>query len=208
VYDYLFLWRDIGNNSLVASGIQFRDLAWVLEAESGLFLLDHKFADANSCPRRLDFLSSHYLSSLVADDIYEYGDFIWVDTTLGGGSAPCASDADLAALLFFGHTGTPLGRISLPSIGNRYMGHQHDDGWFLRLYSESWTHIDEVVRPLVATLLTPEQTHVALDVLATGSVALWIDGTGFVETEPSDDIDSVLTRHRPAGDNARLDNAT
>ena len=115
------------------------------------------------------------------------GDFCWVD--YAGESFPPITDQEVAELLFFAHSERPLGSISLPSLGSRFLCYMHDDEWYMKLYSASWHD--------VAALLQPVCDPLDIDELKKGVGAYWIAGGKVESEERTFDIDAVENRRHP-----------
>lgn len=119
-------------------GIEFREWIAASPAKPELLVLlkhQHELADWH-LQTRLDYVTSADLADLLADDVYGYGDFCWVDLN-GEEALDTLDDAALAELLLFGHQARPLHREALFAIMSRYAYYAHDDGWFNKLYVKS-----------------------------------------------------------------------
>lgn len=187
--DYLYIWNDPHTQCVLASGIEFRAIADSVGTDGGIVTpfydacwLNHGEIDEHS---HLSYIPRPYVvSELAAEDLYDLGDFCWVDYV--GTTFPRVPDDELAELLFFAHLGRPLSRIRMPSLQNRFLGHVHDDGWRLKLYYASWSDVE--------ALLTPRYRELDLDDLRAGTRAYWLEG-GIVEIEElTQDVDLVINR--------------
>jgi hypothetical protein len=186
--DYLYVWHDLEQHAVVASGIEFNDFQPSLSSQGGVLLLKHESEiaahDSASC---LSFVDSESLSGLAMENIYSWGNFVWAD--YGHQQSLSVSDEDVSELLFFAHKARPLRRIALPTIGNKFLAYAHDDGWYLRLYYSDWQHVEAL---LVRSLPTLGAQH--LFQLKLGVHGFWIRGGQVEQEEKTDDVDRVLNR--------------
>jgi hypothetical protein len=187
--NYLYIWHDPNRQFVVTSGPQFKDLAPYSSAAGGLLLLAHSYAEATHDQRSgFDYVPVSQIERARQDDVYSWGDICWVD--YAGPSFPTLTKSEVAELLYFKHTGEPFQNIGFQSLRNRFLAVGHDDGWFLKLYYESWSDM--------AALLGQLKFFRSLDSRATllrsGAGAFWIDRAGIAEEEATFDIDSLLNR--------------
>ncbi len=187
--DYLYIYNDPVSQCIVASGIEFRDIADRVGLDGGLIVLMH---DARIYPKymlhdpdaSLDYVPCPSIPELAKEDIYNWGDFCWVDYV--GEDFPTMPDRELAQLAFFEHRIKPLERIVIPSLGNKYLCYVHDDGWFLQLYYSEWAGI--------LALIADKYPHLDFDKVRIGETAYWVSGNTVEEEEIAGDIDSILNR--------------
>jgi len=92
----------------------------------------------------MDYIPAEEMAVFVESNVYDYGDFCWVDF-----AAPAnldnVSDNELAELLFFRHTCRPLTSYRIPSLQNSYAYWSHDDGWVTRVYMERPDEYKQVI---------------------------------------------------------------
>ena len=194
---YLYVWNEPAKHRLITSGLEFRDLLPVLSGR-GIYLLRHQRVDSDSS-QGFDFASAAELSALAADDVYSWGDFVWVDypdpEVLPHDPRPKDLPPEsVAELLYFGHACEPLRDIRIPGLGNRFLGSSHDDGWRLVLWYSEWRHIEELLKAIVAQ---PSFERIAAGV-RDGSCGFWLED-GKIETEEMTlDIDGLLNRRHPS----------
>jgi hypothetical protein len=187
--DYLYVWHDPNRQFLVASGIEFKDFLPHLKSQGGIILLDHQSEiasyDANTA---FDFVQASDLSELAAENIYSWGNFVWAD--YASPTFPSISDTEIAELLFFAQKANPLHEVLIPSLCNQFLGYEHDDGWYLKLYYNRWEYVESLlVRAVPSTLGN-------LDVLELkqGAHGFWLqEGETQIE-EKTHDVDKVLNR--------------
>lgn len=186
--DYLYIWHDLEQRALVASGIEFKDILPSLSPQGGVLLLEHESETATlDAGSSFGFVEAAGLSALAAEDIYAWGNFVWADCTAQ--EAPWLSDDEIAELLFFVHKARPLREIALPKLGNKFLAYAHDDGWYLRLYYSDWNHIEALLGRFVPSLVAQQ-----LSELGSGAHGLWIRNGRVTQEEKTDDIDRVINR--------------
>jgi hypothetical protein len=195
VRDYLYLWHDQQTNRIVASGIEFRDLVPELATAGGVVLLRHEFCDpAYDSHSRFEFVPQDELELLAADDIYNYGDFCWVD--FGRGVALAAlTDEAIAGLAFFAQQARPLCDIKIPGLANRFLCFAHDDGWYASIFYRDWREVEGLLRRLLLRLLSEEQASRTLELLGRDQSAFWCRRDSVFECERSDDIDMLQSKY-------------
>jgi len=187
--DYLYFWHDSEHRYIVASGIELKDLAVCAGDDGGLLLLAHGYTEASfDFSSRFDYVQKDKLFLLKEVDAYTWGDICWID--YAGDSFPSLTPQDIAELLYFRHTGIPLGRISIPNLRNKFLFSGHDDGWFLKIFYESWVDVARLLvhLPLLQNIAVQDR------VLDGRTGSFWIDLTGITEEDATSDIDSILNK--------------
>jgi len=149
--DYLYVWNDFENKHVIASGIECADIVATLPGESALILLDHRYKNHSYDPDSgFEYVRHADLPRMLAEDIYSWGNFTWVDFV--GDTPSGLSRQEVAELLFFGHTANPFGKVRFESLQNRFLTYIHDDGWYLDLYYNRWKHVAELLSIVLPTL--------------------------------------------------------
>jgi hypothetical protein len=187
VRDHLYLWRNSAN-SLVASGIEFRDFLPPLRDAGGVILLAHRHNSAVlDTATGLGYVPQHGLTALATANVYDFGDFVWLDYPVG--RFPAVAPDDLVDLAEFAKTGSPRGPIVLPSVGNRMLAFAHDDGWRLSLFYADWEPVRALLHSLAGRL-----TNASIDTLdrPSGSEAIRVTATGVHACPGTIDIDGLM----------------
>ncbi|MGG4345804.1 hypothetical protein [Paenibacillus lautus] len=119
------------NQCFYSYGIEFYEfMSCVHNRPENLVLLKHKFEGTQwNNQSRLDYVTSEEVDHLIADYVYDYGDFCWVDFETGD-TLDKLTKLQIAELLTFAHLSEPLHEI--PKA--RFAYYAHDDGWFNKLY--------------------------------------------------------------------------
>ena len=187
--DYVYIWDDADHTRLVASGIEFRDVIPDLASTSGLFLLDHNGPSTWPKDSPFTLLPASRIPELEREDIYSWGNFIWVDYT--SDEIPTLSKHTIAELLYFAHTSRPFDSIHYPELKNRFLYTGHDDGWALHLYYSDNTY----TAPLLKRIEQRFGVAAGADLQgAISSDAVWITADTVQIAPRSLDIDSIQGR--------------
>jgi hypothetical protein len=187
--DYLYVWHDPEQRFLVASGIEFKDFLPCLKSQGGIVLIDHQSEIATyDASTSFDFVQASNLFELAAEDIYSWGNFVWAD--YAGPTFPSISDEEIAELLFLAHKAKPLHEASIPSLGNQFLGYEHDDGWYVQLYYTYWEQVERLLAAAIPATLGK------LDVfeLGRGVHGYWLQGGETHHEEKTHDVDKILNR--------------
>lgn len=194
--DYLYLYHDSRLKRLVTSGLEFRDFLPTLVKTGGVLLLDHRYDAASiDATTGYAFVPTEDLPTLGADNIYDYGNFHWVDVGYETTLSTLTDDAT-AELAFFTHMHRPLRQPAIPNLGNRFLCAAHDDGWHARIYYNDWDAITTLLRPLLANVLQ-DGVDVVLGRLREGNTAFWCRANIITECERSEDIDALQSKFLP-----------
>lgn len=192
--EYLYVWNDVETGSIVASGLSFSDLISSLDNVAGVILLRHHSevatCDLNSS---LMYVDGEKMESLLSEDIYSWGDFYWIDYSLGDLSS--MNKSSISEIEYFSKNATPMNAAGISGLNNKYMAAAHDDGWFVRLYYSSW---DAVVKLFASR--SPELTNDQVESLRTGEGAFWIQNGSVVNEEKTFNVDAVINRNLRAAD--------
>lgn len=182
--DYLYIWNDPRNNFIVASGIEFKDLAKAVPHKS-LWLLGDDFTGDISWPSRFTHVDKKAERRLLKENIYGYGDFTWADSLYG--QKVELSDLEIAKLAYFKQCTTPYGELECPSIGNQFLVFAHDDGWFLKMYYSSFENMRTVLTKMkISDTIT--------QMIENGQKAVYIDRVDTEAVERTLDVDSVMSK--------------
>ncbi|MCE9576700.1 MAG: hypothetical protein K8W52_26375 [Deltaproteobacteria bacterium] len=185
---YLYVWNDPVARELVASGLQFADLAPAIRG--GAYLLRHRAEDAREDAHRLAYVTAAELPALLVEDLYAWGDLVWADFATP--EPPTLAADAVAELLYYAHARRPLRDVAIAGLGNRFLAAGHDDGWGLALRYTDWRHVDAILARLV-----PEYAAIAT-ALRDGASGFWL-ADGAVSPEiMTRDLDAVLNRRLAA----------
>ena len=186
--DYVYIWHDPLAHFVVASGVEFRDLALLFQ-QGGVILLKHQSEEtAHDNHTGLQYVEGSAIQALLAEDIYSWGDFTWAD--FQGPSLPLMAPQDVAALLYFSHAGKPLTAVKVSGLNNRFLCRSHDDGWYLQIYYSSEPDLDA----MFSQLNIQYGNDGLLDRMKAGDIAIWRSANKVEMEEKTFDIDRLLNR--------------
>jgi hypothetical protein len=187
--DYVYIWNDPDKQFIVASGIEFKDFRHSLNTQGGVMLIEHQSDVAvHDSQSGFDFVSTSSLPELMDENIYDWGNFTWVDYK--STACPPLTDIEISELLFFEHKVKPLSKVFLPSLDNQFMAYVHDDGWYLQLYYTNWEYVEHFINTTIPSsigiLNIPE--------MKLGNHGYWLQN-GMVDIEEKTyAVDSILNR--------------
>jgi len=160
----------------------------------------------------MDCILSKEMEKFTDSDVYDFGDFCWVDFP-DSASLDNVTDNELAELLFFRHMCRPLTSYTIPSLQNRYAYWGHDDGWFTRVYMERPEEYKQVIEYKILKELKgrkrsiepiPTEIMNVLFVMFQGGAVLDFEGStasgvrvyAMGNVSDMDSIHCLLDRHR------------
>ena len=192
--DYLYMWSDPEDFSFVASGVKFKDLLALMKPEEGVLLLSHEYDDAKEYgDSGFGYVRNADMRRFMKEDLYSWGDLVWADVNRRGK----IKDAEIADLLYFRHRARPYLHRNIESIGNQFLVHQHDDGWFLKMLYSYNSDIRMVVEDLAErarTLVNDIDVTRVTDAVLDGKKAVWITESLVDFEEITMDVDSMLRK--------------
>lgn len=126
-------------------GIQFKDfIRCTPNPIDNALLIEHEYwSEKYHLPSRFMYTTKENIDDLINEDIYNYGDFCWVDFDEEK-SLDLLKAQEVAELLYLGHKYIPLNSAFFPSLNNQYAYCAHDDGWICLLYCrdiEDFSHV-------------------------------------------------------------------
>jgi hypothetical protein len=189
---YLYAWRNPAEGLLVLSGVTFAEFVQDLQNQSGLLLIRHQSSSTRFDPKsRFEVVLAEDFSDLTNEDIYSWGDFVFVDFRT---SFPLSIRKEaVAQLLYFGQMGRPYSKVRFLDLDNTFMYWGHDDGWYLALYGAEPALLDGLVSRKMQKLgLKGQSLKEAMGIIEEGKQAIWVaDGTVEV-CQQSRDIDAII----------------
>lgn len=93
--------------------------------------------------------SQDSLENLQKQDIYNYGDFCFVDYA-DHSCIESLTSQEAASLLYLAHMKEPLESVFFEKLQNQYAYLAHDDGWFCRLYCREEKDFGEIMCKKIA----------------------------------------------------------
>lgn len=122
------------NHEIVYSGIEFIEFIKFLSPPIENLILIKGDYWGNKQDHNFELLEGQeQIEKLSEENIYNFGDFCFVDYLKSGDTAGL-SDQQIAELLYIAHIGKPLDSPFFTSLQNRFVYLAHDDGWYCKLF--------------------------------------------------------------------------
>lgn len=140
----LYINANLDKNEIIFSGIEFREVIQYLHpALNNLLLLKGNYI-GDDCKHNFELIEGkESIKQLAADNIYDYGDFCFVDFEQVA-DVEKLTDLDISELLFLSHMRRPMKRTFFERINNRFAYLAHDDGWYCKLYCRNFNEFSTV----------------------------------------------------------------
>lgn len=136
--DFYYLVCDFEENKVFSCGASFSDfMSFIKVKANNILLLKASFGDGKYDRNiGLDYVDSENMEDLINDDVYSYGDFVWVDYD-DENIIKNMSALELAELLYVGHTFKTLNEPLMKWINNKYLYLAHDDEYWTKICMEN-----------------------------------------------------------------------
>jgi hypothetical protein len=138
IKDILYVHLQDSERFVISYGMNFWEFGYSLPAPLGnLLLLKHKYEDGNfNMNTLLDFVPKDDVARLLKEEVWQYGDFCWIDFEEETGLDDLEGQ-EIAELLYLSHCKTHLRPPFYRKMNNEYVYLAHDDGWFNKIYYRS-----------------------------------------------------------------------
>jgi hypothetical protein len=149
-------------NMAVWYGMQFEEFAKYAPSEINQLLIVKSPYYSNDFSRAtgLEVVGKDAIKSLLSENIYNFGNFCWVDYDQRE-NIEKLEPPEIAELLYLGHMFKPIGSPFFEKIKNRYAYLAHDDGWFCKLYCRNYSDIQEVIaNKIIGTVSTNKRRRI------------------------------------------------
>ena len=185
---YIYVWNDVDSQSMIVSGVKFKDLVFLLSAKKGIVLIrrNNNYEETNkeyviACIALTD------VANMSDEECYSWGDFCWADcsSSLNQG----VSDSVSKELLFFADNKIPEKSTNIPMLGNEFLVTAHDDGWYMRIFYTEWNAVIKLLDGKIDALSNEQ-----VSIFKAGVVGFWIQNNSVYEEEKTFDVDSVINR--------------
>lgn len=150
IRDIIYIHINEREQYTITYGIEFVEFAQtLLEKLNNLLLLKHNFDDGEFNMHTLhEFVPKERLNKLMADDVYGYGNFCWIDFEEEEALNELPSQA-IAELLYLGHLKEHLKLPFYNHLSNRYVYLAHDDGWFNKTYYRDFSDLYQMLGEVI-----------------------------------------------------------
>ncbi|MDP4086419.1 MAG: hypothetical protein Q8934_17675 [Bacillota bacterium] len=139
IRDLIYIHLNQTEQFVMSYGIEFDEFAKALSGSlNHLLLLKHRFDDTEfNMHTLLEYCPDIKVAKLAEEDVYEYGDFCWIDFVEEEGLNELTGQ-EIAELLYLGHLKQHLRVPFYNKLENRFVYLAHDDGWFNKIYYRSF----------------------------------------------------------------------
>ncbi|CAI9395704.1 hypothetical protein ACTQ5K_06450 [Niallia sp. Sow4_A1] len=155
IRDVVYIHLNEKERFVLSYGIEFREFYRILaETLSSVLLLKHQFEDGEfNIHTQFEYVPNTKLAKLSKEDVYGYGDFVWVDfdeTEI----LDILEGQTIAELLYLGHKLEPLRKPFFQQLNNQYAYLAHDDGWFNKIYYKNMDSFYQLFGDVIAKKVT------------------------------------------------------
>jgi hypothetical protein len=195
--DVIYINSNTDKNLVKFYGIQFKDfIKYTPNPIDNVLLIEHEYSSEKyHVPSRFMYTTKENIDDLANDDIYNYGNFCWVDFNEET-SLDLLKPQEIAELLYLGHKYIPLNSSSFPNINNQYAYCAHDDGWICLLYCRNIEDFSHVITNYITGNLStskrrkiyPFNDDLRLKLLEISLNGLLIDFDKLIKTERTIEI--------------------
>lgn len=160
--DVVYINSDTEKGLVKFYGIQFKDfISCTPNPINNVLLIEHEYwSEKYHLPSRFMYTTKENINDLINEDIYNYGDFCWVDFNEEE-SFDLLKPQEVAELLYLGHKYIPLKSAFFPCLNNQYAYCAHDDGWICLLYCrniEDFSHV--ITNYIISNLSTSKRRRI------------------------------------------------
>jgi len=143
---YIYAKLSPENNGAVFSGITFADFIECASVQvENLLLLKSGYFSDKRCHNFELLEGKDDITKLAHEDIYNYGDFCFVDY-ISPASVQQLTGNEISELLYMAHLLKPLKSPFLDTLQNKYVYLSHDDGWYCKLYCKEQQVLNSILR--------------------------------------------------------------
>ncbi|CAM4451516.1 hypothetical protein FHS16_004094 [Paenibacillus endophyticus] len=138
--DVIYMIYNEKEQSVTSTGIAFADFATSLSQQLNhvLLLVSGYAGEDYHKGLQLEFVRKEHLNDLYQQNVYQYGNFCWID--FDQVEALDRLDAqEKAELLYLGHYKKALNGPFFSKLNNRFVYLAHDDGWYNKVFHKDKT---------------------------------------------------------------------
>ncbi len=148
--ELIYINTNYSEKKILSYGIEFKDFVCSLAdpINNILLIAHHYFGEDFHSRTGFYYVRKEHLNRLLNADIYNFGDFCWVDFE-DAALLDSFKPNEVAELLYFGHTGQLLGSSYFGGLKNRFAYYSHDDGWHNELYCQDINEFLNVITNII-----------------------------------------------------------
>ncbi|MBH5316840.1 hypothetical protein I6N90_03320 [Paenibacillus sp. GSMTC-2017] len=153
--DVIYMIYNEKEQSVTSMGIKFNDFvtSLTIELNNVLLLASQYTGEDYHTDLRLEFVRKEHLIDLYKENVYDYGDFCWVDfdeiTSLDN-----LEPQEKAELLYLEHYKKALSNPFSDKLNNKYVYLAHDDGWYNKVIYKDINEFINILRQLIPNRLS------------------------------------------------------
>lgn len=136
--DFYYVSIDIQKSEVFSCGGKFSEfINFISIKPENILLIKGNFYEGHWNNKiGLDYADKDNIHDLIFDDVYKYGDFVWVDYE-DKDAIDNIPPMELAELLYISHMKIPLNTPFLKSLNNNYIYLAHDDNYWTKIYMKN-----------------------------------------------------------------------
>lgn len=156
--DLIYVHLNESDHYVLTYGIEFAEFAQSLsDLFNNFLLLKHRFDDTDFNMHTLhEYIPNDRIHKLIQDNVYDYGDFCWIDFEELEGLNELPGQ-ELAELLYLGHLKDHLKIPFNSHLRNRFAYLAHDDGWWNKVYYKNMMDFYRMLGDVLAGKLTDKK---------------------------------------------------
>ncbi|HLU22902.1 MAG TPA: hypothetical protein VKZ77_10540 [Bacillaceae bacterium] len=149
--EYIYIYMNDSDHFILSSGIEFHEfMAGIPIQIHNILLLKHRFEESHfNMHTFLEYADKELIDKLLAEDVYGYGDFCWIDFT-NEENVNLLNGQEIAELLYLGHMKSHLHIPFYGKLNNQFAYLAGDDGHFNKVYYRHWDHFISMLGSTIA----------------------------------------------------------
>lgn len=143
--DFYYININREKNEVFSCGAQFSEfIEFVFLKPINILLLKGCFYAGKWHDTGFEYVDSENMNKLIEDNVYNYGDFCWVDFN-DKNSIDAITPIELSELLYISHRFIPLHTPFFNRLNNNYVYLAHDDDYWTRIYMKNIQDYKKVI---------------------------------------------------------------
>lgn len=159
--NFYYMVCDFEKNEVFTCGATFFDfMKFIVDKPENILLLKASFGDGKwNNDIYLDYVDSDNMKELINDDVYDYGDFCWVDYD-DIKRIENMNKMELAELLYLGHMFQPLKEVNMKWLNNKYVYTAHDDDFYSKIFMKDINDYKSVMHGKILDAMKGRKKHI------------------------------------------------